>query len=304
MFAHASLALSPHSVYRELAADLKKRAVRAWTWFHQHPLRTDCDTQEIKAGDADQNEQTQKSQAVAAAIYLFALTGDETYHEYVRLHLTDGLPFRDEHWGVYGPEHGDALLFYARLPAADRDVVTRIRERKLARASDVRLYGLQYDKSLYRAWVPDRTYHWGSLAIIANYGSSALDFLVQDWDPANHARYRERALCLLHYFHGINPMGLVYLSNAGSLGAEQSLSRIYHSWFSPGSRWETNPPPAYVPGGPNRTYNGSIKAIRDQPSQKAYLDFNDGYPQASWEITENGIYYQAAYIKLLSYFCP
>ena len=39
-----------------------------------------------------------------------------------------------------------------------------------------------------------------------------------------------------------------------------------------------------------------------QPPQKAYLDFNDGWPVNSWEITEPAIYYQASYIKLLSKF--
>jgi len=39
-----------------------------------------------------------------------------------------------------------------------------------------------------------------------------------------------------------------------------------------------------------------------QPPQKSYLDFNDGWPESSWEITEPAIYYNAAYIMLLSNF--
>jgi len=39
-----------------------------------------------------------------------------------------------------------------------------------------------------------------------------------------------------------------------------------------------------------------------QPEQKMYLDFNNGPPEDSWTITEPAIYYQAAYIKLLSKF--
>ena len=33
---------------------------------------------------------------------------------------------------------------------------------------------------------------------------------------------------------------------------------------------------------------------------KSYLDFNDGWPESSWEISEPAIYYQAAYIRLLA----
>jgi hypothetical protein len=47
--------------------------------------------------------------------------------------------------------------------------------------------------------------------------------------------------------------------------------------------------------------------LRREPPQKAYLDFNTGWqPTAehdqSWELTEPGIYYQAAYVMLVSKF--
>jgi len=37
-----------------------------------------------------------------------------------------------------------------------------------------------------------------------------------------------------------------------------------------------------------------------QPMLKSYLDFNTGFPNNSWEITEPGIYYQAAYVRLIA----
>jgi len=39
-----------------------------------------------------------------------------------------------------------------------------------------------------------------------------------------------------------------------------------------------------------------------QPEQKSYLDFNTNWPDNSWEVSEPGIYYQAAYIRLLANF--
>ncbi|MEO0474229.1 MAG: T9SS type A sorting domain-containing protein, partial [Bacteroidota bacterium] len=54
---------------------------------------------------------------------------------------------------------------------------------------------------------------------------------------------------------------------------------------------------------PNKDF--AITAISppsNQPRQKAYLDFNTGWPDNSWEITEPAIYYQAAYLRLLAAF--
>ena len=47
--------------------------------------------------------------------------------------------------------------------------------------------------------------------------------------------------------------------------------------------------------------------MRAQPPGKAYVDTNTGWEPAnpydkSWELSEPGIYYQAAYVRLLSKF--
>ena len=39
-----------------------------------------------------------------------------------------------------------------------------------------------------------------------------------------------------------------------------------------------------------------------QPQQKSYKDWNTGWPEDSWEITEPAIYYQSSYVYLLSRF--
>jgi hypothetical protein len=104
---------------------------------------------------------------------------------------------------------------------------------------------------------------------------------------------------------------MVYLTNMSSLGAERSANAIYHRWFRTGSgfgdvRVDQGPPPGYLPGGPNEQYTGSVlvegtsERVRDQPKMKTYSDTGDG--DSIWAITEPGIYYQAAYINLLSRF--
>ena len=128
------------------------------------------------------------------------------------------------------------------------------------------------------------------------------------------AEHENAALGYLHYLHGVNPLGLVYLSNMGDAGAENSVEEFYHSWFADGSaEWDSvsgstyGPAPGFLVGGPNPSYNwasccpGSCGSAANnalcgttplsppagQPKQKSYLQFNDTWPLNSWEVTEN-----------------
>jgi hypothetical protein len=65
----------------------------------------------------------------------------------------------------------------------------------------------------------------------------------------------------------------------------------------------------YVPGGPvaNAAAAGvppTISPPTNQPPQKSYLDWNgDSHdPEKSWIINEPSIYYQSAYVELVSAF--
>ena len=54
---------------------------------------------------------------------------------------------------------------------------------------------------------------------------------------------------------------------------------------------------------PDPSYTGPvISPPKNQPIQKSYKDWNTSYPENSWEISEVGIYVNAAYVKLLSKF--
>jgi endoglucanase len=123
---------------------------------------------------------------------------------------------------------------------------------------------------------------------------------------------RTRALEILHYFHGVNPFGSAYLTNMSTYGASYSMNAMFHTWFALNSQWGDvrtttyGPPPGYLPGGPNAQTGITLAPPAGQPRQKAYRDWNgnpaNGDLQSSWEITEPGIYYQAAYVKLISAF--
>ena len=133
--------------------------------------------------------------------------------------------------------------------------------------------------------------------------------------PNDGSIYRQRALEILHYFHGVNPLGMTYLTNMYLAGATKSANEIYHSWFQTRTKWsdartsECGPPPGYVPGGPNANAAAdgvptSMRPPTGQPPQKSYRDWNGIWPDASWTVTEPAIYYQSAYVKLLSAFVP
>jgi endoglucanase len=174
------------------------------------------------------------------------------------------------------------------------------------------IYGFNPDDDLYRAYLPDAQYHWGSNNPHANYGNTNLDVIA--YGPAGKAgSSRTRALEILHYFHGVNPLAMVNLSNMYNYGASRSVNEIFHVWFAHDSKWsdakasQCGPAPGFVPGGPNANaaQNGvpaSLSPPSGQPPQKSYKDWNIGPPDSSWAITEPAIYYQSAYIRLLSAF--
>ncbi len=315
MFAHAAFVYAKFPALAAQAEDLKTRAIAAWKNYQGAPLQqTRCDTGVVRAGNADLSAQEQDAVAVESAVYLFAITGGAPFDDYVKAHYRETRPYRDIGWSRYSPDQGEALLFYTTLPHADPTLKRTLLADKLkdTRAGN-QVYGFNVHDDLYRAFLHDAQYHWGSNNPRANYGNSNLDVLSYRIGAADSETYRVRALEILHYFHGVNPFGMVYLSNMYSLGATLSVNEIYHTWFQPGTRWsdartsQCGPAPGYVPGGPNA--NAAKDGVPErlapptrQPPQKSYRDWNANWPENSWTVTEPAIYYQAAYVKLLSAF--
>lgn len=305
-FAHAARVYRQFPALQGESRDLEQRAIRAWNWFQQNPLKTDCDTQEIKAGDADRPVTEQQGNAAAAAVHLFALTGNPDYSTQLAKYLTASQPWNDNVWGRYRAHEGDALLLYTRLPNADAALVKQIRDRFVDMVrTQTQAYGLRMDLDPYRVSLPDEQYHWGSNQVQANYGNSNRDAIRYGAVPDRNTSLQARAMAHLHYLHGVNPLGFVYLTNMGSLGAERSVTSMYHEWLGRGeyervAPGKPGPAPGYLVGGPNRDYTGNQESVKQQPIQKRYLDSPTGWPVNSWELTEPAIYYQAAYVRLLA----
>lgn len=291
------------------AEDLQQRAIRAWRWFNNHPHTYKSDTGEIKSGIANRTEDEQSRLEAYAAIQLFALTGDEQYQEAIREHVGASRQLAEGLWSPYEECSSEALCDYTTMPKADPAIVERIRRQLRQSAMDPH-FAPAPDADLYRAWMEPSNYHWGSCQPRAGWGIVAI--LAADYggvDAATKKRLYERAADMLHSFHGVNPLSVAYLTNMSRYGAEHSLTSMYHSRYGFGSPFTKNPPPGYITGGPNQSFDGkaaegnpSIDWIKQQPRGKAYADFCLAWPESSWEITEPDLGYQAQYVRLLAAF--
>jgi hypothetical protein len=314
--AHAAVVLRDFPRFTAYAADLLERAERAWDHYHAHPKSEACDDGTIKAGDADKPLVEQEQTAVTAAVYLFHATGKPAYNEYV----TE----QSDTWSSYRQSQGDALLHYAKLENASSSVATAITRRKVEQSESIDIYRMRPQFDFYRAFLRPSMYHWGSNNQRAAVGNTNYDLVVHGLvkKPEERAGYVERAASLLHSFHGVNPMQLVYLTNMYALGGDACADETYHVWFrDKHPKWdnartsELGPAPGYVTGGPNKDYCKdqapehacTRSPVREQPPGKAYVDTNTGWDppnpyDKSWELTEPAIYYQASYLRLLSKF--
>ena len=322
--AHGAVVLRSLPSARDDAHDLVERAERAWEHYHGHPKSDACDDGTIKSGDADKPLDEQNQIAVTAAVYLYDLTAKPSYGEYINEHYTSTEPFKSDQWSVYRHSQGDALLHYSRLKHADGSTANAIAKRKQSQSDGIDIYRLRPQFDLYRAFMRPGTFHWGSNIQRASVGNTNFDLVAYKLakTPDDVQSFVDRAAGMLHSFHGVNPMQLVYLTNMYAVGGDACADEAYHHWFrDKHPKWdnarssELGPAPGYVTGGPNKQfcqgqpeqYACTRSPVRDQPPAKAYVDVNtsddekDPYAK-SWELTEPSIHNQATYVRLLSKF--
>ncbi|MFI5131461.1 MAG: glycoside hydrolase family 9 protein [Chitinophagales bacterium] len=296
--------------------DLLTRSINAWnrakvTTSNFNTFQTTCDDQNIKSGDADQGVASQKDMVVTAAAYLFEATGSSEYKNCFDTMYSKSQPYSSNWWGPYYPAVERALLRYTKIAAATVTVANNIKNQKANQNGVLSINDYNNQIDLYRSSMPDAQYHWGSNQVKANAGLDNFDFVTFTINTAQSNTYKEAGESYLHWFHGVNPMGKVMLSNMYAYGGDSCVNEFYHSWFNNGTAWDNvftslyGPPPGYVPGGPNKDFSiPSMTPPGGQPPQKSYKEWNTGWNgtanENSWEITEPAIYYQAAYISLLA----
>lgn len=310
------------------AAGLRPRAESAWNWAVANPnvrfLNNDASngSEGLGAGQQETDDYGRLIYKLVAAIYLHDLTGTTAYRTFI-----DG-NYNQTHlvaWGYAGPYEPlihQALLYHVSLPAATPATASAVRNAYVgAMDGETNWAAVTNRVDPYLAY--DKDYVWGSNAVKCHQGNMFAYLALYGLGSRGAAANIAAAAHFIHYLHGVNPLGKVYLSNMGSLGAENSVDQFYHSWFANGSAlWDSvsgstyGPPPGFLVGGPNPSWDWDSRcpgissacgAARPappsgQPQQKSYKDFNDSWPLNSWSVTENSNGYQSAYIRLLARF--
>jgi endoglucanase len=335
----AALAISS-KVYRsinmnEYADTLISRSIKAWEWAESNPAvifnnnSSSNNSTGLGAGNQEVDNYGRDMIKLEAACYLFEVTGDVLYRDYFDSHYTD-CHLMQWNWAYpFEALNQEVLLYYTTLSegtASVQDNIKNVYKNAVVNGSD-NLAAYKNKKDPYLAYMKD--YTWGSNSVKSAQGNMYYDLITYNIDETSAATAKDAALTFVNYIHGVNPLNFVYLSNMYQYGAEHGVNEFYHSWFCNKSpKWDRvgvstyGPPPGYLTGGPNPSYNWdgccpsgcgsssnnaictseSISPPKDQPKQKSYKDFNTSWPLNSWEVTENSCGYQVNYVRLLSKF--
>nr|MBP6315233.1 glycoside hydrolase family 9 protein [Chitinophagaceae bacterium] len=349
------------------AANLLSKAELAWTWLLANPSPSLYNNLGFGAGNGTCNGGTtataidedydasfqapafymQITERVLASVYLYAATNTLAYKSYFDANYANTHPILWSFWTPHEQRTQDALLYYTSLPVAESPagvsptpaVVADIKSSAILGAytntgspySFANLYngasGNPIPNNPYFAYLQAADYTFNSNEPMCNFGNLYFGMKNHNTDPSHNTQYENNAPHFLHYIHGVNPTNWAFVSNASSLGAENSLGEIYHGWFKHGSiwDWDTNddmiadqvpykgPPPMFVPTGVCKDLlNGNggegvpasfplhLQSGGNDPIMKKYRLFNNSNYLSSFKMNEVGLYVQGAYIRLLS----
>ena len=335
----AAFAISS-KVYRsfnmnEYADTLLARALKAWDWGEANPAviinnnTASNNSSGLGAGNQEVGDYDREMIKLEAACYLFEVTGDILFRDYFDENYID-CHLMQWNWAYpFEALNQEVLLYYTTLEEGTAEVKNNIKnvyKNAVINGSD-NLAAYKNKKDPYLAYIKD--YTWGSNSVKSAQANMYYNLITYNIDEASASIARDAALTFVNYINGVNPLNFVYLSNMYNWGADNGVNEFYHSWFCNKSPlWDRigvsvyGPPPGYLTGGPNPSYNWdgccpsgcgsaannkictseSITPPKGQPAQKSYKDFNTSWPLNSWEITENSCGYQVNYIRLLSKF--
>jgi hypothetical protein len=293
------------------ANTLSNAAVAAYNWAVANPSVIFSGAPEV---DTSNYAYWRDNLRMRAAVFLYEITGQSAYSSYVESNYASRDCITTGWWGPYESSVQDALLYYTTLPGITPSVASTISNSLRSSASGGDFYGAwTSSEDAYRAYMPDAQYDWGCNEVKSHTGLILANQVTYGLNPSQSTGYLEAAAGYVHYMHGVNPLTKVYLSNMYGYGVENCANEIWHSWFANGTIYSdaltspNGPAPGYLTGGadmdfaPDSSYTGPLLSPpMGQPPQKSYKDWNIGWPQDSWQITEPDICYQASYLFLLS----
>ena len=317
LFAHASIIYNSIPSLQTYASILLTKAQFAWTWLQNNPGYSNYNNSGFSSVSSEVSNYDQDGRSLAAAVYLYAATGNSSYRTYIDNNYNIN-PIQWTYWYPFESPYQDALLYYCNTAGATASVVNTIKNNCIASVSGNNsdlLPAYNNNTDAYMAQMQDNDYVWGNNQFKCEVGSILYNMVHYNLDAPNQTKYRNAAEGYIHYLHGVNPHGIAFLTNANAFGGDNFTQEIYHGWFGDGTAFDgginsyVGPPPAFIPGGMNKNYQPDaaytdppITPPQNQPVQKSYKDWNTSWPENAWEISEVGIYVNAAYVKLLSKF--
>ena len=301
----------------------------AWQWAIENPRviwrNNDAayNSIGIGAGQQETDDYGRFAYKIRAAVHLFETTQKEEYKSFVDENYKDLHLFTWDFAYPFEQENQDVILYYAQLPQVAAEVSDHILTAyKNAMTTEYNFGALSDKTDPYNAYIKD--YGWGSNQTKSRKGLMFSAYQTYDIDAAKRQEAMRAAEGYIHYVHGLNPLGFCYLSNMYDYGADRGVTQFYHAWFADGTDWDVTgeskygPAPGFLVGGANPFYewddccpnncSGRVcdqeqrSRLQNQPHQKSFDDFNTNWPMNSWEITENHLAYQVAYVRLMANF--
>jgi hypothetical protein len=326
----------PEASLKTFASDLKLRATKAWSWAQANPnvsYQNNDDNKQpgsggLGAGNQETDDDGRLQSKFQASVYLYDLTGEASYRTFAEANWNKTLSASGPtEWEM---ERADAVVYLSKLSGITPGVSTAILNQVTTNVGKQLADTAASSKDPYRAHL---TYYTWSSNQIKMAQARVFQYVAKHGADANAKKAAEAAEDYVHYLHGVNPLGLVYLTNMQRVGAERSVKTVFHFWFADKSpKWDETtattpgPAPGFLSGGPNtsfapdscctapegdpayRCYGASEFALCsqnwkppvEQPQQKSYRDYNSGWPVGAWPLTEPSTGYQAKYVLVLS----
>ncbi len=320
VFAHAAIAFAtrPEPALQAYAQQLLAAASSAWNWLVANPtlIPSNYDNTGFLNVACEDDPYTQDMQRLAASAWLFAATGNATYRTWFDAHYQQSHLFQ---WTWASPweewTHA-AMLAYTEAAGSTAAVANAIRQTFAASVTGASHLGhFTNHEGAYPAYLEPTYYTWGSNSTCSMEGIHYLLANRYGLAPQQARALQDAAESYVHYIHGLNPLGLCFLTNLKGLGAEGSVDEMYHAWFGDGTPYDNaitsplGPAPGYLTGGvnpywqPDPQYAGPpLVPPSNQPVLKSYRDWNADWPENSWEITEPAVGYQGHFVRLLAAF--
>jgi len=130
VFAHASIIFSEIDGMEGYAEELLNKAIDSYAYVipfvNSNSLETACDDGSIVSGDADRDAAAQIEELLIAAAYLYDITGEGIYNNFILTNALQSEPLQNTFWGPYKVGVQDALLLYATHPNGNQTLQNTI----------------------------------------------------------------------------------------------------------------------------------------------------------------------------------